>query len=109
MNYWYISFICGVIIACGLFAGCLLINKEKDVEFMEQPVLIRHGAPTKYDEATLGTMCKVMDASGEKYDLWIQYSADETNPRWEYMGNFKVDDPHLCDNIDLVFQKEDPT
>lgn len=93
-------------IACGLFVGCLLI-KEKDIEFMEQPVLIRHGKPSKYDEAPLGTMCKIMNATETNYDLYIQYSADDAHPRWEYMGNFDIDDEHLCDKIQAIHEKED--
>lgn len=68
-------------------------------------MIIRHGAPTKYDHAPLGTSCKVMTPEGT-YDLYIQYAVDESTPRWEYIGNFKEDDPHLCDKIDTI--NEDP-
>jgi hypothetical protein len=47
--------------------------------------IIRHSAPSKLDHAPFGTECHVDIGEGE-YQLYIQYSKDEENPQWEFMG-----------------------
>lgn len=50
-------------------------------------VIIRHSAPGKLDHAPFGSSCKVIHADNT-YDLYMQYSHDEEEPRWESMGVF---------------------
>lgn len=51
--------------------------------------IIRHSAPGKLDQSPLGTNCKVMLPNGQDYELYIQYSADEEHPNWQYLGVIK--------------------
>ncbi len=42
-------------------------------------VLQRYSSPTKYDQAPMGTRCKIIGSE----DIYIQISRDEDNPIWE--------------------------
>jgi hypothetical protein len=68
---------------------------------MSRTVIIRHGAPSKYDHAPFGAACKLINQSRDGFELFIQYSKDETNPIWESLGHFygEIDD-HLCDALE---------
>lgn len=55
---------------------------------MEQPFIIRHAKPTKYDLAPQGTMCKVVQALSREYFIYKQISSDEESPCWELIGTF---------------------
>lgn len=49
--------------------------------------IIRHSAPSKLDHAPFGTEC-IVPLLGDEYDLYVQYSSEEDNPRWELMGRY---------------------
>ena len=60
--------------------------------------LVRHGKPGKYDQASYGAQCKVIDNKG--FDLYIQRSNKEDEPDWEYIGSFPHDaDEHFIENL----------
>ena len=52
---------------------------------MEQ--ITRHSMPTKLDHAPFGSECKV-PVVGDEYELWVQYSRTEEDPKWELMGKY---------------------
>lgn len=56
------------------------------------PILIRHGEPSKYDHCEYGTLCKVMITPTERYDLYKQVSKDESEPIWNLVGTFGPED-----------------
>ena len=51
-------------------------------------ILIRHGKPTKLDHASCGKLCKVCGSLTDKYELYIQAGTDESDPLWQYLGEF---------------------
>ena len=55
---------------------------------MSEKIIIRHGIPTKYDQAPFGSHWKVVNPSDNSYDLYVQYSHKELDPKWEHMGTF---------------------
>jgi len=58
--------------------------EDKNVPFIEQ--IIRHGEPGKYDMASYGAQCKVL--KGEEFDLYVQISSIEYEPKWDFVGRF---------------------
>ena len=57
-------------------------------ESQKPSIMVRHGAPNKFDHAIKGTECIVIKENDET-DLYIQQGADEENPEWMYMGPLK--------------------
>jgi hypothetical protein len=51
-------------------------------------MLIRCGEPSKYDHAPCGTICKVNKPTSDEFEIYIQLSADESDPCWEKLGDF---------------------
>lgn len=49
------------------------INNEK--------MIVRYTAPSRFEEATWSTICKVM-GEGEDHELYIQISMDQHQPEW---------------------------
>lgn len=58
--------------------------EDKNVPFIEQ--IVRHGEPNQYDEANYGAQCKVF--KGEEFDLYVQTSNTEYEPKWDFVGRF---------------------
>lgn len=60
----------------------------------ERIIIIRNANPHHYDQAPLGTICKVIinDVCHERF---IQRNLNEENPQWESLGIFynTDDDP----------------
>jgi hypothetical protein len=52
--------------------------------------IVRHSAPSKLDTAPFETECLVF-LDGHVWDVYVQYSNDEEDPRWEYMGRRIID------------------
>ncbi len=48
-------------------------------------VIKRHSVPTSLDQAPKGTKCLVIGET-EAYEIYIQISPHEDDPKWEYMG-----------------------
>jgi hypothetical protein len=55
--------------------------------------IIRHSAPSKLDQAPFSTECLVF-LDGHVWDVYVQYSNDEEDPRWEYMGRKIIEEEH---------------
>lgn len=50
---------------------------------------MRHSEPGKYDQCPYGTACKVMKSELlNEFEVYIQLSNDQDNPRWESLGEF---------------------
>jgi isopentenyldiphosphate isomerase len=63
---------------------------------MEKEIIIRYTAPTRYDKAPYGTICKVI-IEGEKHKLYIQVSPDDVeNSEWVRWGDF----------LEVVFKRD---
>lgn len=49
-------------------------------------IITRHSAPNIYDQAPVGTQCRVIHSDGST-TLYLQRSSDEEKPRWELIGS----------------------
>ena len=49
-------------------------------------MLQRYAPPHKLDQAPKGTRLRV--DIGETFDIYVQTSEDEENPKWDRIGNF---------------------
>lgn len=58
----------------------------------ERLIIVRNGAPHQYDQAPIGTICKVI-INEHCHERFIQRSANEEKPQWESLGVFYNDDP----------------
>ena len=58
----------------------------------------RYGIPTKLDQFSYGTACKVSDGKHDHYDLYLQVNDDEEDTKWELLGSFNSHS--LQSNID---------
>jgi len=45
--------------------------------------IYRHSQPNQHDQLPANTVCHVVDQWGKIVEVWIQRSADVSNPRWE--------------------------
>jgi hypothetical protein len=68
-------------------------------------ILIRYGEPSKYDHGPYGTICKVIKATNEMCDVFVQLSLDESMPAWSFLGAFAIDNDqdiirHVHDRLD---------
>lgn len=51
-------------------------------------IVVRHSEPTILDALPFGSQCRVPRSNKLSYDLYVQISRDEENPKWEYGGYF---------------------
>lgn len=49
-------------------------------------IIKRHSAPTSLDHAPKGTKCFVFRQFESTYDIYLQISPMDEDPRWEYIG-----------------------
>lgn len=50
-------------------------------------VLHRYGAPNKFDQCPLGTICRVTVGLDGDFEIYRQTSPDEENPIWELVDH----------------------
>lgn len=60
-------------------------------------MLIRTGAPCKYDQSPCGTLCKKVTSLSDKFEVYIQMSKDESKPCWEKIGIFTTETENLIE------------
>lgn len=69
-------------------------------------ILVRYGEPGKYDHGPYGTICKVIKASSEKCDVFVQLSPDESMPTWSFLGAFAIDnDEDIISHVQARLEK----
>ena len=56
-------------------------------ELVEDTTLLRYAPPTKYIEAPLGSICKVMSDNNE-HTYYVQIAAEVEHPHWVKAGDF---------------------
>lgn len=56
---------------------------------LDNPI-IRFSEPSKMDHAPQGYTCRVMKNETD-YDLYLQSSSQEDDPKWIHMGDFCTD------------------
>ena len=61
---------------------------------MDKNTIVRHGPPSKFDEAPKDTYCKVIN-SDKNFDLWIQVSSKEDEPCWQFVDTFTTITPEI--------------
>lgn len=71
------------------------------------PIITRFGEPSKMDIAKHGTICRVSRET-ESFDIYLQISHDEYEPRWTYMGSYdsSINDEDLYNNVHKVLQSK---
>lgn len=63
--------------------------------------IFRHEEPTQQDTAPYGTECKVVF---EKFfDMYLQLSHDEEEPRWVHIGSYKKKTPDEIIDEDVAY------
>lgn len=55
--------------------------------------IFRVGVPSKFDQYPHGTTCKTESSHDGNYELYIQFSKNEEEPKWELIGSFNEDSP----------------
>lgn len=55
---------------------------------MSKIIMNRYGKPSHLDTAPYASQCFVRYHDKESYDLYIQTSKDQENPKWELIGCF---------------------
>lgn len=50
---------------------------------MDPLCIVRAAKPNKYDQAPKNSICKVVKALSNEYDIYRQLSSDNDNPIWE--------------------------
>lgn len=56
---------------------------------MDTIILTRYGEPSKYDYSPYGSICKVIKATSEEFDIFVQLSYDEEHPQWNFVESSK--------------------
>jgi len=53
---------------------------------MSRVTIVRYGVPSKMDYASYGSTCIVADHNAYYYDLYVQASKNEEEPKWDLIG-----------------------
>jgi len=71
---------------------------------MSRVTIVRHGAPSKMDYAIYGSVCIVADHGNDTFDLYVQVSKNEEDPKWDLVGcGFDQSIPHAY--IDILVER----
>jgi len=53
----------------------------------DEAIILRHSAPSSFDECSYGTACKV--SIGDDFELYVQINKHEDEqPKWLFIGTF---------------------
>lgn len=69
--------------------------------------MIRHSAPSKYDQSEIGTVCRV-NLDDDEFELYLQMSLNSDIPNWVNLGKFtsKDSDNQIATLIDSTLNKK---
>jgi hypothetical protein len=64
----------------------MLVMVSNQTPHEQMATIKRYSRPTSLDHAPKGTKCLVARPFEYNYDIYLQISIEEDDPKWEYIG-----------------------